>query len=363
MRTVSGVARFVDGDRVLELGDPVERLEPGPAELGPALDRVAATVGWWAGWIAYDGRARLTRYREARSRPLPAPAATAPPPAGRVTASLDRAGYLAAVRAARAAIGRGDIYQVNLCVRFEVEQVRVGAAALWDGLVAQLGPPYAGLLLDADHQVACLSPERLVELEGGRVSSSPIKGTRPRGATAAEDARLAAELAASPKERAENVMIVDLVRNDLARVAALGSVRVPELFRVASWPHLHHLVSTVTAELAPGCGLGALLAALLPAGSITGAPKLAAMAEIARLEPAGRGASMGAVGWVRSTGDPATARARFGVAIRTVELARGRAWLCAGSGIVADSDPGAEHDELLLKVGTLLRGLGARAPG
>jgi anthranilate/para-aminobenzoate synthase component I len=358
----SGTARFLDGDRVLRLADPAERVETGPEGLAATLDRVAATPGWWAGWVAYDGRARLTRYLEATRDPLPVPAAGPPPAAGKVTVSLDRDAYVAAVEAARAAIGRGDIYQVNLCVRFDVEDVRVDAATLWDGLVARLRPGYAGLVDDDDVRVASLSPECFAEVDGGRVVSAPIKGTRPRGATPGEDARLAAELAGSAKERAENVMIVDLVRNDLARVARLGSVRVPELFRVATWPHLHHLVSTVEAELAGGAGLGALFGALFPAGSITGAPKLAAMAEIARLERAGRGVSMGAVGWVRSTGDPAALRARFGVAIRTVELAGGRARFCAGSGIVTDSDPVAEHDELLLKASALLAGLGVGEP-
>ncbi|HKE99713.1 MAG TPA: anthranilate synthase component I family protein [Actinomycetes bacterium] len=346
---------------VLALDGAVERVEPGAGDLCDALDRVARSPGWWAGWIAYDGHARFTRFERAATGPLRPPPAAGGGGGARpvVRASLDRAGYLAAVRAALAAIGRGDVYQVNLCVRFDLQGVPAGLAGAWWRLAAELRPRWCALLQDGGHEVACLSPERFLEVDGRRVRTSPIKGTRPRGRTPAEDRRNAAELAADPKERAENIMIVDLLRNDLGRVARLGSVRASRLLEVETYPHLHHLVSTVEAELAPGRGLGDLVAAAFPCGSVTGAPKLAAMRLIRRLEPAARGVSMGAVGWIRSTGRPAALRARLGVAIRTVELAGDRAWLCAGSGIVAQSDAAAEYDELRLKADALLRALGA----
>jgi para-aminobenzoate synthetase component 1 len=356
---VSGsAARFWAPTGLELLTDPVERAEGPPEALADVLARVEATPGRWAGWVAADGRSRFTRY--GRSTLGAGPAAGAEPPkAGPVSVSLDRAGYEAAVEQVLAAIGRGDCYQVNVCIRFEVEDVGVAAADLWHALVARLRPPFAGLLDDPDHQVASVSPERFLEVDGRRVLTSPIKGTRPRGAGPAEDARLAAELAADPKELAENVMIVDLLRNDLGRVARLGSVRPAGLFEVETFPHLHHLVSNVEAELAPGNGLPELFAATFPPGSVTGAPKLAALERIAALEPVPRGVSKGTVGWVASTGDPATLRARFGVAIRTVELREDRAWFCAGAGIVADSRPAAEHAEVELKAASLLEALGA----
>jgi para-aminobenzoate synthetase component 1 len=352
---------------MLALHEPVERVEPDAGDLRAALDRVARTAGWWAGWIAYDGRARFTRFEQAATLPPRRYPVPRPPPGGRprpaVRSSLDRAGYLAAVQAALAAIGRGDCYQVNLCIRFDLEGVDRGAAGAWWQLVAELRPRFCALLEDADHEVACLSPERFLEVHGRRVRTSPIKGTRPRGRTAAEDRRHADELAADPKERAENIMIVDLLRNDLGRVARPGSVRASRLLEVETYPHLHHLVSTVEAELAPGRGLGDLVAAAFPCGSVTGAPKIAAMRLIERLEPAARGVSMGTVGWIHSTGRPDGLRARLGVAIRTAELAGDRAWLCAGSGIVAQSDAAAEYDELRLKADALLRALGAGPAG
>jgi anthranilate/para-aminobenzoate synthase component I len=355
-------ARFWSPTGSEVLTDPVERLDGAPADLPAVLARVEATPGSWAGWVAADGRSRFTRYagKGPGGRALPLPEA---PPAGpvKVLASLDRAGYLAALERVLAAIGRGDCYQVNLCLRFELDGVTVPAATLWHGLVERLRPPFAALIDDDDHQVACLSPERFLELRGRAVLTSPIKGTRPRGADGAADRALAAELAADPKELAENVMIVDLLRNDLGRVAVPGSVAVPSLFEVQTFPHLHHLVSSVSAELAVGAGLPELFAATFPPGSVTGAPKLAALAQIAALEPAPRGVSMGAVGRVESTGDPATLAARFAVAIRTVELDRraGTAWFCAGAGIVADSRPAAEYAEVELKAAALLAALGA----
>ncbi|WP_370040129.1 chorismate-binding protein [Micromonospora sp. M71_S20] len=241
-----------------------------------------------------------------------------------------------AVTAVRAAIGRGDVYQVNL----------VGhAAARYTGdplpalrrLATLPGARYGGTLAGAGWAIGCASPETLVELADGRLITRPIKGTRP--ATAAGRA----ELLASAKERAEHVMIVDLERNDLARVARTGSVRVDELFAVRRWCDLWQAESTVSAAVADGLGLADLLRAVCPGGSVTGAPKRAALDHVAALEPVGRGASMGALGWV------APGRIDLGLTIRTAAVDAERVHVWAGGGITWGSDPDAEVAEAAAK--------------
>jgi len=176
------------------------------------------------------------------------------------------------------------------------------------------------------------------------VETRPIKGTRPRGRDAAEDARLADELFTSSKDRAENLMIVDLLRNDISRVCAPGSVRVPELFALEHYATVHHLVSTVVGDLAPGEDALTLLRAAFPGGSITGAPKVRAMEIIAELEPSERGVYCGAIGYVSLTG-----ALDCSIAIRTAVAHSGRVYFSAGGGIVADSDPEEEYRETLDK--------------
>ncbi|PZF92087.1 chorismate-binding protein, partial [Micromonospora deserti] len=241
-----------------------------------------------------------------------------------------------AVRAVRDAIGRGDVYQVNL----------VGhAAARYTGnplpalarLGALPGARYGGTLTGAGWAIGCASPETLVELTGGRLVTRPIKGTRP--ATAAGRA----DLLASAKERAEHIMIVDLERNDLARIARTGSVRVDELFAVRRWCDLWQAESTVSAAVADGLGLADLLRAVCPGGSVTGAPKRAALDRIAALEPVGRGAGMGALGWV------APGRIDLGLTIRTAAADADRLHVWAGGGITWGSDPDAEVAEAAAK--------------
>jgi para-aminobenzoate synthetase component 1 len=202
------------------------------------------------------------------------------------------------------------------------------------------------------------SPERFVSVEAGRrltVETRPIKGTRPRGATPAADAALAAELVASEKDRAENLMIVDLMRNDLSRVCSPGAVTTPELFRVESFANVHHLVSTVRGVLAPGMTAADLLEAAFPPGSVTGAPKVHAMKSIARLEPP-RGPYCGALFWAGFDGAFDSS-----VLIRTLGLVEDddgwRFEARAGAGIVADSDPRAERLETEAKIAALLRAL------
>ncbi|MEU5942000.1 chorismate-binding protein [Micromonospora sp. NPDC047548] len=245
-----------------------------------------------------------------------------------------------AVTAVRAAIGRGDVYQVNVVGHAAARYLGDPRPAL-SRLGALPGARYGGTLHGAGWAIGCASPETLVEVTGGRVITRPIKGTRP--ATAAGRR----ELLASAKERAEHVMIVDLERNDLARVARTGSVRVDELFAVRRWCDLWQAESTVSAAVADGLGLADLLRATCPGGSVTGAPKLAALAHIAALEPVGRGAGMGALGWV------GPGRIDLGLTIRTVAADADRLHVWAGGGITWDSDPDAEVAEAAAKAAPL----------
>jgi para-aminobenzoate synthetase component 1 len=250
------------------------------------------------------------------------------------------AAHADAVRAVRAAIGRGDVYQVNV-VGHASAPYRGDPSGALRRVTRLPGARYAGVLDGPGWAVACASPETLVEVRAGRVRTRPIKGTRP--ATAAGRT----ELLASAKERAEHVMIVDLERNDLTRVARTGSVRVDELYAVRRWCDLWQAESTVSAELAPGTGLPELLRAVCPGGSVTGAPKLAALAAIAALEPVGRGPSMGAFGWVGPD------RLDLGLSIRTVAADAERVHVWAGGGITWDSDPVAEVAEAAAKAAPL----------
>jgi para-aminobenzoate synthetase component 1 len=213
------------------------------------------------------------------------------------------------------------------------------------------GARHAGVLTGSGWALASASPETLVEVSGGHAVTRPIKGTRPATPTGE------AQLRASEKERAEHVMIVDMARNDLGRLARIGSVRVSELFGVRRWCDLWQAESTVEADLRPGVGLADLLRALCPGASVTGAPKLAALEVIAGLEPVGRGPSMGALGWIGS--DPGTAglTVSLGLTIRTVAVDAHRLHAWAGGGIVWDSDPDAEVAEAAAKAEPLRRAL------
>jgi para-aminobenzoate synthetase component I len=251
-----------------------------------------------------------------------------------------------AVAQVRQAIAEGEVYQVNV----------VGHAAAtylgdpWPALrrVAALpGARYPGLLHGTGWALACASPETLVEVRAGTVLTRPIKGTRPATAVGR------ANLLASAKERAEHIMIVDLERNDLAQVARTGSVRVDELFAVRRWCDLWQAESQISAELADGVGLAALLRAICPGGSVTGAPKRAALHQIARLEPVGRGVAMGALGWV------GPGWLDLGLTIRTVAVDGQRVHLWAGGGITWSSDPAAEVAEAGAKAAPLQAALAA----
>jgi len=288
------------------------------------------------------------RRQEGRSRSRP----TAPPVPPQVAwTSLPRPNHLTAVEAVLAAIGAGQVFQVNLAQRL---------SARWPGDVHELyralrsaSPAAFGAALP-DVGVASISPETFLAVDGARVRTRPIKGTRPRAGDAALDAALADDLATAAKDRAENVMVVDLERNDLGRVCRPGSIEVPELTRVEAHPTVWHLVSTVQGELTAGTGYGELLRATFPCGSITGAPKIAAMALIEQLERVRRRWYCGAIGFL------SPGHARLSVAIRTAALRPdGVVDHGAGGGIVADSEPSSEHAETLDKAAAFLRAVSA----
>ncbi|MEV4514821.1 chorismate-binding protein [Dactylosporangium sp. NPDC049525] len=283
-----------------------------------------------------------------------------PAPVGRAglwTPSWSTAEHAAAVSAVREAIARGDVYQANVVGHASAPFTGDPRTAL--ARVAALpGARYGGVLSGggigdaASWWVACASPETLVEVTDGRAVTRPIKGTRPATAQGR------AELLASAKERAEHIMIVDLERNDLGRVARTGTVRVEELFAIRRWSHLWQAESTVSAELAPGVGLAELLGAVWPGGSVTGAPKLAAIDVVGALEPVGRGPSMGAAGWI-GHGPDGRLHVDLGLTIRTVAVADGLAHVWAGGGIVWDSDPAAEVAEAAAKTAPIKTALAA----
>lgn len=312
------------------------RTLPAPAGDGPLL---------WFG--LFEGYRMLDAAGVAALLPDPAGAwASAPQP------RASREAYDAAFAAVTTLIRAGDIYQANLTIRTDVA-IAGDPAALYARLRRAAAVGHGALVATGDTHLLSLSPELFFALDGDALTCRPMKGTARRGDTPAEDAALAANLADDPKQRAENLMIVDLMRNDLARVAAAGSVAVPELFRVEPYPTVHQMTSTVTATLAEGADAVDVLAALFPCGSITGAPKQRAMEVIATVEPEARGVYTGAIGRIDADGDAA-----FNVAIRTLVVPAGAevATLGLGSGVVADSRVDAEYAECLAKGAFVTRG-------
>jgi para-aminobenzoate synthetase component 1 len=314
------------------------------------------SAGFWAVVLPYSGPPVCARFATVRpARPWPG-APWHGPGADRWTSSLDHQGFTDAVRTIRSAIAAGDVYQVNLTRRLSAPMptaAEVGPggstdiAALGAALAAGNPAPFSAVvrLPSLGIHVASASPERFLTRAGRVVRSSPIKGTAP-----APDLFL-------EKDRAENVMIVDLVRNDLGRVCEWGSVTVPELLAVEQHPGLVHLVSTVEGRLRPGLGWAAAIGATFPPGSVTGAPKIAALAHIERLEPVPRGLYCGAIGWVdadRDIGD-------LNVAIRTFWIEDDHLHFGTGGGITWGSTPEGEWAETELKARRLLGIASARA--
>ena len=363
--------------------DPVEVVVARRGEeVAGALDRIAATPGDWAGFLAYEAgltlESRLTRRIGRRigatgplvwfarfSRWLDMASSEVevwlngqvegPGRLGPLDPQLSPGGYATAFARIREAIDAGDIYQANLT--FPLGGTWSGdPLAIYRAIRSDARAGYGGLIWDGAHWHLSFSPELFLAAQGKQVTVRPMKGTAPRGRDAAEDARLREELAANAKDRAENLMIVDLMRNDLSRVAEAGSVRVEAPFAVETYPTVHQMVTTVRARLQPQASAADLIRAIFPCGSITGAPKIRAMELIDTIERDARGLYCGAVGRLDSTGDAA-----FNVAIRTLRLVPdpggaqgGRATMGVGSGLVADSTPLREWRECVVK-GSFLR--------
>jgi len=341
-----------------DLGRAVERvvpripIEPAPPDLllGRFPARVVVDLATGAAQVVGHGTGRAVLEQALRSAAPAGPSTPGPGlPRTEWRSSLDREAFVVRVRAALELIAAGDCYQVNLTRRLTTAR-RVEPAVLFAALARDNPAPHAALLrfVGSDVSVVSASPETFLRWDGRRVETRPIKGT------AAE----ADVLAVSAKDRAENVMIVDLARNDLGRVCEFGSVHVPALCEIEAHPGLHHLVSTVRGTLRPDVGPGALIRATFPPASVTGAPKPRVLQAIEDLEPVRRGPYCGALGWLdteRGTGELA-------VAIRTFVAHGDRTHLGVGGGIVADSDPGSEWAETELKAARLLEAAAKPAP-
>ncbi len=267
------------------------------------------------------------------------------------TAEMDREHYRERHERLRRYIAAGDVYQANLTLRFTAPRPPGVNLAAMHHVLRRLSPaPFAACLDGSAFGLACASPERFLRLTAsGEIETRPIKGSRARHADPGQDVLAAAALRASPKERAENLMITDLLRNDLGQVSEIGSVRVPELWSVESYAQAHHLVSAVTGRLRPGLDAFDLLAATLPGGSITGAPKRRAMEIIDELEAGPRGAYCGALAWIGFDGAMDSA-----IIIRTLTATANRLYAQAGGGITWDSAWEAEYEEVMLKISPLL---------
>jgi para-aminobenzoate synthetase component 1 len=320
-------------------------------------DAVAAyehgTGRWYAASLSGEaGLRRAAAYLDA-ARPEP-PQSESPATVGRVRPNCSREHYLDAVQRAKDYIAAGDIFQVNLSQRFQA-QVAVGPVELYRRLARANPAPFAAYLAldEEDGAVLSSSPERFLNVVDRRVETRPIKGTRPRGRTPAEDDSLAAELLASAKDAAELTMIVDLERNDLGRVCDYSSVQVTEHKALERYASVFHLVSTVEGRLHGDRDLVDLLKATFPGGSITGAPKVRAMEIIDELEATRRSVYTGAIGYIGAEGTT-----DLNIAIRTILVHGDQAYAQVGGGVVADSDPAAEYQETLDKGQRLFQALG-----
>ena len=277
-------------------------------------------------------------------------------PAPRAATSRDE--YITQVKKLIGHIHRGDIYEINYCIEFFAEKVSLDPASLFLKLNSISEAPFSALYKNGDQWLICASPERFLKKTGSKIISQPIKGTRPRGKSPAEDERLKNELLHDEKERSENVMIVDLVRNDLSKSAARGSVKVDELFGIYSFKPVHQMISTVSAELAQNINPVDAIKNAFPMGSMTGAPKVRAMQLAEESEKMKRGLYSGAVGYFTPEMD-----FDFNVVIRSIQYnaKTGYLSLMVGSAITANADPGKEYEECLVKARTLFEALGAEA--
>lgn len=347
---------------------PLEILTSFAADdVQPMLARLGG--GDWAGFLGFEAGYALEAKLQPRAPPQGEPllwfgrfedvqevdaaslleAASAPVRIGPLQSAWDAGAHGAAVARVQSLIAAGDIYQANLTFTAEIE-TRGHPLGLYAALRGGSRAPYGALVFTGAHWMLSFSPELFFSLKGCQLTARPMKGTAPRAGDAAADAARAEHLAADPKSRAENLMIVDLLRNDLSRVGT--DVAVPRLFEVERYPTVLQMTSTITATARPDVGAADVLSALFPCGSVTGAPKIRAMEVIEEIESAARGVYTGSIGAVRANGD-----AVFNVAIRTLVMAHGErtARLGLGSGIVADSEAGAEWQECLDKAAYLAR--------
>lgn len=316
-------------------------------------NRLDETLDWLSGGIPGDHFVLPTESA------LNIPAAS-PTAAGRrlpglewLSSTTTAAEYVTAVESAIDHIRCGEVYQVNLSQRFEAH-CEADPLELYHDLRRRSPAPFGAMFRARAACILSSSPERFLQVDrAGRIETRPIKGTRPRGADAETDQALAAELLASEKDRAENLMIVDLLRNDLSRICLPGSVRVPGLFQLESWATVHHLVSIVTGQLRKGVTTGDVMRATFPSGSVTGAPKIRAMEIIADLECVARGPYCGAIGYISFDG-----QMDLSVAIRILMLSTGKVTYHAGGGVVYDSDPEDEYCESLVKARALTEVVG-----
>lgn len=352
----AGGTEFAAPLRVIRADSPAE--VPGALA---AMEAARAEGLWLAGYASYELGYCLAADRlgplmpAGRATPLvlfgafEGPRPAQPPGATGARLStpepeMDFSRYRELFARAHDYIGAGDIYQVNLTFPMRAH-TDAAPAELYAALAARQPVGHGALVELGGPAVLSRSPELFFSVSGGKITTRPMKGTVARGATPAEDARLRAWLAASEKDRAENLMIVDLLRNDISRVAEAGSVMVPELFHVESYETVHQMVSEVEGRLVPGTGLAEIFAALFPCGSVTGAPKVRAMEIIAELEETPRDVYCGAIGWAAPDG-----RASFNVAIRTLVMQEnGELRLNVGGGVVWDSTDEAEYREALWK--------------
>jgi para-aminobenzoate synthetase/4-amino-4-deoxychorismate lyase len=347
------------------LGARVERVPAGPPRPVPMPDFHLAYYDhvlrrdddgqWWFEALATpERRAEL----EMRRRHLEALLTAQPPPLSTPVSPLRLEGaaaahHIEAVAACRARIAAGEIFQANLCVRLD-GHYDGSAAELLARALTRVQPTYAASFDTPSGAIASLSPELFLRRVGDDIVTAPIKGTAPRDADPALAAAALARLEQSSKDAAEHVMIVDLMRNDLGRVSAYGTVTAPRYPTAEAHPGVWHLVSRVRGRLRPGVGNGAVLQATFPPGSVTGAPKVQALRVIAESELTGREVYTGAIGYASPV-----AGLELNVAIRTLELRNGHLWLGVGGGIVADSDPEAELEEALVKARPIAAAVGS----
>ncbi|MCP3866915.1 MAG: aminodeoxychorismate synthase component I [Gammaproteobacteria bacterium] len=343
--------------------DLVRRLErlPAIAKDGEDLPEMAVGIYDWAlvvdhhlqrswvvGWNSHRVSACRKLLLDAPDRGRGPGNGTAYRVTGTINSNMRHGDYLKSVRRIKRYIEDGDCYQVNFSQRFSVTADGDPWYA-YRKLRELNSAPFSAYLSTPACKVMSTSPERFLKVSDDRVETRPIKGTAPRGKNALEDRGLAEALMNSGKDRAENLMIVDLLRNDLGKVCAFGSIEVPEMFNLESYARVHHLVSTVKGKLAQGQDAISLLRACFPGGSITGVPKVRAMEIVEELEPHRRGVYCGAIGYIDFNGNTDT-----NIAIRTMVHSSGMTRLWAGGGIVADSDPEAEYQETFHKAAALL---------